>query len=176
MDGRISPSPSFATSNADVSTFTISLLETEKSEIKAFSASSSSFFSAPTFGFASNLTHTIIKESEEHDGRSIRSEGSGSTNISVSDAELALLGPPFAKEGSLSRKQYWEATGRRAKSKNWVDVFVVIQKGDLDMFIFGAGDTSTAPVVGGGNWLVSLVLIFLYPLKLILLQSQMLPM
>jgi len=30
---------------------------------------------------------------------------------------------------------------------------VVIQKGDLDMFVFGAGDASAAPVVGGGNWL-----------------------
>jgi len=34
-----------------------------------------------------------------------------------------------------------------------VDVFVVIQKGDLDMFVFGTGDATIAPVVGGGNWL-----------------------
>ena len=35
-----------------------------------------------------------------------------------------------------------------------MDVFVVIQKADLDMFVFGAGDGMPTPVVGGGNWLV----------------------
>ena len=73
----------------------------------------------------------------------------------MSDAELALLGPPFAKEGSLARKQYWEATNKRAKSKGWMDVFVVIQKGELDMFTFGNNGTNGSQVVGGGNWLVS---------------------
>ena len=83
------------------------------------------------------------------------------SNVSISDEELALLGAPWAKEGMLSRKQYWESHGKRAKSKTWLDVFVVIQKGDLNMFTFGGesggfGGFGGGEAVGGGNWLVSL--------------------
>ena len=56
----------------------------------------------------------------------------------------------------LCRKQYWESTNKRAKSKNWLDVFVVIQKGELNMFTFGGyGQSGPTRDVGGGNWLVS---------------------
>ncbi|KZS98411.1 hypothetical protein SISNIDRAFT_404603 [Sistotremastrum niveocremeum HHB9708] len=137
IDGRISPSPSFATSMGD-----------------GLSASSSSFFTTPTLGFASNLSHTIIRETQEDDSHSVASDDSISTSISVTDAELALLGPPFAKEGSLSRKHFWESEGKRGKDKSWMEVFVVIQKGELDMFTFGTGGGSLGgQVVGGGNWL-----------------------
>ena len=64
------------------------------------------------------------------------------------------MGPPWAKEGMLCRKQYWESTGKRAKSKDWKDVFVVIQKGDLSMLILGEHSGGSGAVVGGGNWLV----------------------
>jgi PH/SEC7 domain-containing protein len=116
---------------------------------------SSSSFLAPTLGFASNLSHTIIREAQEDDDRSVGSHGSGSTTISITDEELALLGAPWAKEGMLCRKQYWESTGKRAKDKSWMDVFVVIQKGALNMFIFGQHASGGSRVVGGGNWLVS---------------------
>ena len=108
----------------------------------------------PALGFASNLSHTIIREAQEDDAHSVRSDHSISTDVSITDEELALLGPPWAKEGILCRKQYWESTGKRAKSKNWMDVFVVIQKGELSMFIFGDSNVGGAAVVGGGNWLV----------------------
>lgn len=109
----------------------------------------------PTLGFASNLSHTIIREAQEDDDRSIHSDDSDSTTISISDEELALLGAPWAKEGMLCRKQYWEATGKRAKDKNWLDVFVVIQRGELNMFVFGANSGGGGgAVMGGGNWLV----------------------
>ena len=111
---------------------------------------------APTLGFASNLSHTIIREAREDDQHSVKSNHTMSTNISITDEELALLGPPWAKEGMLCRKQYWECTGKRAKSKAWMDVFVVIQKGELSMFIFGDHGAGGGGVVGGGNWLVSL--------------------
>ena len=114
---------------------------------------SAASFLAPALGFASNLSHTIIREQRE-DEHSIRSDDS-STDISITDEELALLGPPWAKEGMLCRKQYWECTGKRAKSKAWMDVFVVIQKGELSMFTFGEHGMGGAGVVGGGNWLVS---------------------
>jgi PH and SEC7 domain-containing protein len=93
---------------------------------------------------------------QEDDDNSIKSHGTGSTEISITDEELALLGAPWAKEGNLCRKQYWESTGRRAKDRNWLDVFVVIQKGELNMFVFGDHNSGSRGVVGGGNWLVRL--------------------
>ncbi|KAF6761177.1 Sec7 domain GEF [Ephemerocybe angulata] len=136
-DGRVSPSPSFATSQHE-----------------AMYGSSSSFLN-PTLGFASNLSHTIIKEAQEDDDRSVRSDISTSTTISISDEELALLGAPWAKEGMLCRKQYWESAGKRAKDKTWLDVFVVIQKGELSMFVFGDHTSGASGTFGGGNWLAN---------------------
>src|SRR6267154_5075439 len=119
--------------------------------------SSMSNFLTPALGFASNLSHTIIREQEDED-RSYRSHNSSSTTISITDEELALLGAPWAKEGMLFRKQYWESAGKRAKSKNWMDVFVVIQRGELNMFTFGEhGGGFSSAVVGGGNWLVCII-------------------
>ncbi|KAH7335903.1 hypothetical protein B0J17DRAFT_719566 [Rhizoctonia solani] len=137
VDGRISPSPSFATSIGE-----------------GVQSPSSNLF-APTLGFASNLSHTIIKETQEDDVGSVKSDVTNSTTVSITDEELALLGPPWAKEGMLCRKQYWESAGKRAKIKTWMDVFVVIQKGELSMFIFGETSASAGggDTVGGGNWL-----------------------
>ncbi|KAG1751509.1 uncharacterized protein EDB91DRAFT_1234857 [Suillus paluster] len=122
-----------------------------ESLLKVASHSMGAFLS-PALGFASNLSHTIIKEQEDED-RSYRSHDTSSTNISITDEELALLGAPWAKEGMLCRKQYWESAGKRAKSKNWMDVFVVIQRGELNMFTFGDHGGGSSAVVGGGNWL-----------------------
>ncbi|KZT72176.1 hypothetical protein DAEQUDRAFT_749597 [Daedalea quercina L-15889] len=133
IDGRASPAPSFANS------------------IEGLHASTASFLT-PAMGFASNLSHTIIREAQEDDSHSMKSEETG-TDVSITDEELALLGPPWAKEGMLCRKQYWESTGKRAKSKAWMDVFVVIQRGELSMFVFGDHAHGASHVVGGGNWL-----------------------
>ncbi|KAF8200849.1 hypothetical protein BJ912DRAFT_1019831 [Pholiota molesta] len=137
IDGRVSPSPSFATSTHDT-----------------MYGSSSSFLN-PALGFASNLSHTIIREAQEDDDQSVHSADSDSTTISISDEELALLGAPWAKEGMLCRKQYWESAGKRAKDKGWLDVFVVIQKGELNMFIFGDHTSGMSGTFGGGNWLAN---------------------
>jgi PH and SEC7 domain-containing protein len=111
-------------------------------------------------GFASNLSHTIIRETLEDDVRSVRSVDTLSTSVSISDEELALLGAPWAKEGMLCRKQFWETSKRRAKSRTWMNVFVVISKGDFSMFTFGEnGPASSMNTVGGGNWLVSACLL-----------------
>ncbi|KZT10625.1 uncharacterized protein LAESUDRAFT_720978 [Laetiporus sulphureus 93-53] len=131
IDGRASPAPSFANSVDNVHASSTTLI-------------------TPAIGFASNLSHTIIREAQEDD-HSFKSNGS-STDISITDEELALLGAPWAKEGMLCRKQYWESTGKRAKSKAWMDVFVVIQKGELSMFVFGEHAHGQSTVVGGGNW------------------------
>ncbi len=81
---------------------------------------------------------------------------SSDSNASISDEELALLGAPWAKEGTLCRKQYWETTKRRAKDKSWMEVFVVIQKGTFSMFTFGdrGAPAGVGGGIGGGNWLV----------------------
>lgn len=135
VDGRASPAPSFATSAH----------ENIQGSVMSFLT--------PALGFASNLSHTIIRETQEDDDRSTHSDESVDTTISITDEELALLGPPWAKEGMLCRKQYNESSGKRARSKAWLDVFVVIQKGELNMFTFGEHATGGQRVVGGGNWL-----------------------
>lgn len=163
IDGRASPAPSFATSNEAslpncVTFLCVSYCLTDLCLLpfrQGLHGSTMSFLT-PSLGFASNLSHTIIKETQEDDMRSIDSDRTTSTGISITDEELALLGPPWAKEGMLCRKQYWESTGKRAKSKNWMDVFVVIQKGELSMFTFGEHGVGGGGVVGGGNWLVSI--------------------
>lgn len=135
VEGRTSPAPSYATS-----------LEGQISP---------PVFAVPAIGFASNLTQTIIRETHEDDNRSIHSNDSSSSDISITDEELALLGPPWAKEGILCRKQFWESKDKKAKSRNWMDVFVVISKGELSMFTFGEAAGGGSGAVGGGNWLTN---------------------
>ncbi|WVF70182.1 hypothetical protein IAT40_004970 [Kwoniella sp. CBS 6097] len=130
-DGRLSPTPSYATSiNEGLGSF------------------------APTLGFASNLSHTVIREHDD-EIRSIDSQVSDSDAEDMDDDELALLGAPWAKEGLLSRKLYWDTVGKRAKKNDWKQFFVVISKGDLFMFTFGekGGGGFGGGSVGGGNWL-----------------------
>lgn len=70
--------------------------------------------------------------------------------------DLALLGAPWAKEGLLQRKVQVEAQGKKMQKKDWKQFFVVIQKGDLHMFVFGSGGgMSSGGGFGGGNWMVS---------------------
>ncbi|KAL1408171.1 hypothetical protein Q8F55_004976 [Vanrija albida] len=108
---------------------------------------------APALGFAGNLSHTVIREQED-ETRSVQSVQTTSTLEDMTDVELALLGAPWAKEGLLHRKIQVEAHGKRAPKKDWKQYFVVIQKGDLHMFVFGQGGGSFGGgSVGGGNWM-----------------------
>lgn len=112
-----------------------------------------------TIGFASNLSHTIIKEQHENEEEDDpQGEAASDSGVSATDEELALMGAPWAKEGLLQRKHYMDGQSRRAKDKHWGQVFVVISKGDFRMFKFGGtskGSTRGAGGLGGGNWLVS---------------------
>jgi hypothetical protein len=134
-DGRLSPTPSYATSIQD----TID-----------------GHF-APTIGFASNLSHTVIKEQD--DERSLHSGVSDETaDEDLNDDELALIGPPWAKEGILWRRTGNEAALRKTAKKDWKQFFVVVQRGELSMHTFGSGSGSnTFGTVGGGNWTVSVL-------------------
>jgi len=86
--------------------------------------------------------------------RSESSQISTDTTDDMTDDELALLGPPWAKEGLLSRKLYWESAGKRSQKKDWKQFFVVIQKGELHMFVFGETNAASSGTFGGGNWMV----------------------
>lgn len=133
-DGSLSPTPSYANSIGDLQSFTPNAI-----------------------GFAGNLSHTVIREQED-EAHSIRSGETGSTMEELNDDELALLGAPWAKEGLLQRKIQVEAHGRKPQKKDWKQYFVVIQKGDLSMFVFGSGGGSSSMgggTVGGGNWMSS---------------------
>jgi len=98
----------------------------------------------PSIGFVSNLSQSIIREQREE-------ESVESTQIEdemIRDSELALLGAPWAKEGILQRKQYWESKGKRHRDRSWAEVFVVIQTGVLKMFQFGQAGSSAASGAG----------------------------
>lgn len=149
-----SPTPSSTTSLNDVSLValpspatSLTLLDQDNSST-AYGATS--HHQIPTIGFANSLSHTIIREQQEDDNES-------DSGVSVTDEELALLGAPWAKEGILWRKHFWESVGKRSKEKNWLQVFVVISQGEVRMFRFdGAGTTRGrgAAGLGGGDWAV----------------------
>jgi hypothetical protein len=88
-----------------------------------------------------NCSQTSKQTAPKDDDRSALSDTCESTtSITSTDEELALMGVPWAKEGMLCRKRCRESSGIEAKVKSWLDVFVVIQQGELKMF---------------ENWLVS---------------------
>ncbi|SNX81885.1 uncharacterized protein MEPE_00590 [Melanopsichium pennsylvanicum] len=127
-----------------------------------------------TPGFASTLTQTIIKESMEEEAAARVTSQFSPAETPVEEEEdddkLALAGPPWAKEGSLTRKHYWESAGKRSKDKSWTEMFVVVSRGTLSMFRFDTSGSSSATgtssrakgrpsaapssaALGGGNWL-----------------------
>lgn len=110
-----------------------------------------------TLGFASNLSHAVIREHED-ETRSIHSVSSASSLDEMNDDELALLGAPWAKEGILHHRLFLDSAGKRAKKLEWKQYFSVVSLGQLYMFVFGQGGGSFpmgGGAVGGGNWLVS---------------------
>lgn len=116
-----------------------------------------------SLGFASNLSHAVIREHED-ETRSIHSAASLSSLDDMDDDELALLGAPWAKEGLLWHKLFMEAAGKRPKKPEWKQYFSVVSTGQLYMFVFGQSGGGGGSfmmgggggAVGGGNWLVSL--------------------
>jgi hypothetical protein len=111
-----------------------------------------------SIGFANALSQAIIRE--EHVG----SAGSASEREELrvapllEDESLELAGAPWAKEGNVKHKHHLEALDRKAKDRNWNEVFAVIEKGYMSLFSFSAKSMRKAKgraaggVVGGGNW------------------------
>lgn len=113
-------------------------------------------------GFANALSQAIIREDHQLDSnRSIISDEYNSTPL-LEDESLEITGPPWVKEGIVIHKHHLDGIDKKAKDRNWSEVFAVIQKGQLSLFSFNTKSTrhkgrsarKPAPgaVVGGGNW------------------------
>lgn len=79
----------------------------------------------------------------------------------LEDESLELAGPPWVKEGILMHKHHLDGVDKKARDRNWSEVFCVIQKGNVSIFCFSPNKSTgkrsrTAAkkggVVGGGNW------------------------
>jgi hypothetical protein len=113
-----------------------------------------------SIGFANALSQAIIRE------ETIVSAGSGASEREeprvtplLEDESLELAGAPWAKEGIVKHKHHLEAMDKKAKDRNWNEVFAVVEKGYMSLFSFSSksmrnkakGKVSSG-VVGGGNW------------------------
>ncbi|AEO67675.1 uncharacterized protein THITE_2144965 [Thermothielavioides terrestris NRRL 8126] len=116
-----------------------------------------------SIGFANALSQAIIREDSALE--TLKDEIKNEQLLD--DESLELEGPPWVKEGIVTHKHHLDGIDRKAKGRNWVEVFAVVQKGQLSLFSFspnkslrnkarrGLGSTALLPkgaVVGGGNW------------------------
>ncbi|KAL2127127.1 hypothetical protein VTI74DRAFT_11275 [Chaetomium olivicolor] len=114
-----------------------------------------------SIGFANALSQAIIREDSALEAMKddIKHEQL------LDDESLELAGPPWVKEGIVTHKHHLDGIDKRAKDRNWTEVFAVVQKGQLSLFSFSPnkslrnknrrGPGGTLPkgaVVGGGNW------------------------
>jgi hypothetical protein len=113
-----------------------------------------------SIGFANALSQAIIRE--ETIG-SAGSNGSDREDLKIAplleDESLELHGAPWAKEGIVKHKHHLESLDKKAKDRNWNEVFAVVEKGYMSLFSFSAKSMrnkskgkASGGVVGGGNW------------------------
>lgn len=109
-------------------------------------------------GFAGLLWNSMIKEEEpsitEDDDETFGDFARIQEELDNEEA-LELLGAPWVKEGIALYRPYIDPnTGRKNRKKDWMQVFVVVQRGQLKMFKFDSTSSSSAGgPVGGGNWM-----------------------
>lgn len=116
-----------------------------------------------SIGFANALSQAIIREDipPGTSGQSIMSEEVQSTQL-LEDESLELAGPPWVKEGIVIHKHHLDGMDKKAKERNWTEVFAVVQKGSMSLFSFSSKSMrqkarvgrkhAPGAVVGGGNW------------------------
>lgn len=115
-----------------------------------------------SIGFASALSDAIVREEVAGSAGSVLSGDSSDFAKGMpllEDESLGLYGAPWAKEGIVKHKHHLEASEKKAKDRNWTEVFAVVEKGYLTLFSFSSksmknksrGKAANA-VVGGGNW------------------------
>ncbi|PKS07143.1 hypothetical protein jhhlp_005743 [Lomentospora prolificans] len=118
-----------------------------------------------SIGFANALSQAIIREDIPGGGApSIMSNDDKNGAPLLEDESLELAGPPWVKEGIVTHKHHLDGIDRKAKDRNWTEVFAVVQKGTLSLFSFSPNKSlrnktrssrhnKGMPIqVGGGNW------------------------
>ncbi|KAL8789769.1 MAG: hypothetical protein Q9195_006661 [Heterodermia aff. obscurata] len=115
-----------------------------------------------SIGFANALSQAIIRE--ETAGTEQVEEIMRAAPL-LEDESLELAGAPWAKEGILKHKRHLDSIDKKAKDRNWVESFAVIEKGCMRLFSFSMNAKSmrqkmksqkmSGGVVGGGNWMDS---------------------
>ncbi|KAL2752030.1 hypothetical protein ACRALDRAFT_1095343, partial [Sodiomyces alcalophilus JCM 7366] len=123
-----------------------------------------------SIGFANALSQAITRDDASSHGiglgpaPSVMSDEAKATLLD--DESLELAGPPWVKEGMVTHKHHLDGVDKRAKDRNWNEVFAVVQKGQMSLFSFSpnkslgrksraarnAAKANPAAVVGGGNW------------------------
>lgn len=111
-----------------------------------------------SIGFANALSQAIIREESGGDA----AEDNPRTAPLLDDESLELAGAPWAKEGILKHKHHLESVDKKAKDRNWMESFAVIEKGWMRLFSFSMNAKSmrqkiknqkaAGGVFGGGNW------------------------
>ncbi|KAI0468223.1 hypothetical protein F4859DRAFT_491942, partial [Xylaria cf. heliscus] len=159
-DGNSIWSP--ATSSATWSRHSLGRTQTSMS-IDSFGSGYPNSDYQQSIGFANALSQAIIRDDYPvgDSSQSIISEDFQGTQL-LEDESLELLGPPWVKEGIVTHKHHLDGVEKKAKDRNWNEVFAVVQKGTLSLFSFStksmrqkarAGRKPIAgAVVGGGNW------------------------
>ncbi|KAI2634608.1 hypothetical protein GGS21DRAFT_518609 [Xylaria nigripes] len=116
-----------------------------------------------SIGFANALSQAIIRDDYPvlNSSQSIMSDEFQNTHL-LDDESLELLGPPWVKEGIVTHKHHLDGVDKKAKDRNWSEVFAVVQKGTLSIFSFSSKSMrqkartgrkhAAGAVVGGGNW------------------------
>ena len=118
-----------------------------------------------SIGFANALSQAIIRDEDALGNETAPSVLSAELPVGqlLDDESLELAGPPWVKEGMVIHKHHLHGVDKKARDRNWSEVFAVIQKGQMSLFSFnasksmrhkqrlGEGGRVNAPV-GGGNW------------------------
>ena len=120
-----------------------------------------------SIGFATALSQAIIREEALGSGAASLMDEEPADSVLLDDESLELAGPPWVKEGIVTHKHHLDGIDKKAKDRNWAEVFAVIQKGCLSLFSFSANKSlgrknrlrvsrsqnlANSGVVGGGNW------------------------
>lgn len=114
-----------------------------------------------SIGFANALSQAIIREDVFGSAPSLVSDEIKTTQL-LEDESLELAGPPWIKEGIVYHKHHLDGVEKKAKDRNWSEVFAVVQKGSMSIFSFSTNKSTArnkgrnaqkkGGVVGGGNW------------------------
>ena len=113
-----------------------------------------------SIGFANALSQAIVREDALSQQSLVSDENKAQPLLE--DESLELAGPPWVKEGLVIHKHHLDGVDRKARDRNWTEVFAVIQKGHMSLFSFAPnksmrskgrkGNVAKGSVVGGGNW------------------------